>query len=99
MGNLSFADIMNKTLLIGLTYYKQDGIIDYQRQYWGTVIKADKELITIQKANGETVSIPPDLRSIKPADKGEYHLLSTGEVVIDPDYTSSWSIYPKSDDQ
>ena len=93
MSKIRFSDLKGKILLIGLTYYGEDGNITEQVQYWGTVVKADKEIITIRRANGELFSIPPDLSAIEPADKGEYRLNSTGEIVVDPDYVSSWSIH------
>lgn len=93
MAKICFDDLKEKTLLIDLKYYEKDGVVSDQTQCWGTVIKADREIITIRKMDGELFSIPPDLSSIEPAEKGEYHLHSTGEIVVDPDYISSWSVY------
>ena len=93
---LHFEDLMNKTLLVGLTYCKKDGETAGRRQFWGTVVQADEEAIAIRRSDGEVVTLPPDLRSIQPAEKGEYRLQSTGETVVDPDFTSSWSVYLKS---
>jgi len=36
--------------------------------------------------------LPPDLRAFQDAPPGEYRLRSTGEVVVDPDFISSWTI-------
>jgi hypothetical protein len=35
---------------------------------------------------------PPDQRAFKKARPGECRLRSTGEVVVDPDYTAVWTI-------
>lgn len=43
---------------------------------------------------GETYRLPPDLRAFAPAPPGEYRLRETGEVVVDPDYTTSRTIDP-----
>ena len=90
MSKLSLNKLIGKTILIGLTYSNKNNEIADRYECWGTVIQADNELIVISRSNGETFSIPSDLSSIKPARKGEYHLRSTGEVVVDPDYTSVW---------
>lgn len=90
---LSFADLLGKTILIGLTYYTKDNEFIEQKQYWGTVIEANEEHFYIKQKNGEIFSLPPDLRSTERAAKGEYRLRSTGEVVVDPDFTSVWSVY------
>ena len=34
----------------------------------------------------------PELRAAKPAPKGAYRLHSAGEAVIDPDFTSVWTV-------
>ena len=93
MNNISFDDLMGKVLLIGVTYYTHDNDFIEQRQYWGTVIESNKDRICIKQKNGELFKIPPDLSSIEPAPPGEYRLQSTGEIVIDPDFLTIWSVY------
>jgi hypothetical protein len=44
--------------------------------------------------SGETYSLPPDYSNIFAAPPGEYRLRVTGEVVANPDYTTTWSITP-----
>ncbi|MGB7589031.1 MAG: hypothetical protein WBM00_10020 [Solirubrobacterales bacterium] len=39
---------------------------------------------------GDLEWLPPDLRAFKPAEPGEYTLRPTGEVVVDPDFLSTW---------
>jgi len=41
---------------------------------------------------GEEYNLPPDTRSFRRAGPGEYRLRSTGETVIDPDFTVTFSI-------
>ena len=89
---LSFSDILGKVILVGFTYYTPDGEFVEQKQYYGTVVKCDETQILIRKKNGELFNIPPDLRSTKPASPGEYRLRSTGEVVVNPDFLSTWNV-------
>ena len=97
MSELSLSDLLGKTILVGITYYTKDNEFIEQKQYWGTVIEADEEQILFRQKNGELFSLPPDLRSIKPAPKGEYKLRSTGEIVVDPDFTSVWELIRNED--
>ncbi len=97
MAERSISDLLGKTILVGITYYTRDNEILEQKQYWGTVIEANEQQILFRQKNGELFGLPPDLRSTKPAPKGEYRLRSTGETVVDPDFTSTWSVYRDSD--
>lgn len=93
---LGFNEILDKVLLVGLSYYSEDNELLERVQLWGTVIEANEKNITIKKDNGEIFNLPPDLSSTTRARKGEYTLHSTGEVVKDPDFLSTWNItYPK----
>ena len=90
MVELSFSDLPGKTILVGITYYTRENEFIEQKQYWGTVIEANDKQILIRQKSGELFKLPPDLRSTEPAPKGEYRLHSTGEIVVDPDFTSVW---------
>ncbi|MFX0060574.1 MAG: hypothetical protein ACFFC7_00125 [Candidatus Hermodarchaeota archaeon] len=43
-------------------------------------------------------SLPPDLSAFQKAEPGDYRLRSTGEVVINPDFTVLWTVQPPSPD-
>lgn len=92
MKKITFHDLLGKVILIGLTYYSHDNELIGQKQYWGTVIEANKKRIRIQQNNGEIFSLPPDLRSTEKAPPGEYRLKSTGEVVMNPDFLTTWIV-------
>jgi hypothetical protein len=89
------AALLGKCVLVGLTYEKQDGTVTEQRQLHGTVVAADRSGIRLTLLGGElgsTFNLPPDTRAFSPAPPGEYRLRSTGEIVVDPDYLSTWTI-------
>lgn len=92
MKKLCFSDIVGKTLLIGLTFYSAEDEIIERRQLWGTVTEANKFHIQVKQNNGEIFSLPSDLSAIEKAPLGEYRLHSTGEVVVNPDFLTTWSI-------
>lgn len=92
MENITFSELVGKTILIGLTYYSAENVYLEQKQYWGTVTEANEARICVRLSNGELFGLPPDLSSTQRARLGEYRLRSTGEVVVDPDYLTTWTI-------
>ena len=82
-------------MLVGITRLNRAGKVAEQRQFHGRVARVSREEgIVIVNAAGEELKLPPDVRAFVPADPGEYRLRSTGEVVVDPDYTATWTITP-----
>ena len=45
LNNISFSDLLGKTILIGLTYYTADNEFIEQKQHWGTVIESNENQI------------------------------------------------------
>lgn len=90
------ADWIGMSVLIGLTWLNADESFDAQEQMHGRIVSASRTegfVIALEgKGAGQTYSLPPDLRSFKPAPAGEYRLKSTGEVLVDPDLLTSWTI-------
>lgn len=89
---LTFSDLIGKVILIGLTYYTDDDVFIEQKQFWGTVTEANDWRILVKLNNGELFSLPPDLSSTRIAPPGEYRLRSTGEIIVDPDFLTTWNI-------
>jgi len=89
------ARLIGKTLLIGVTDLDAGGSPVEQVQIHGIVVEADAHCgitISCQGDNaGRKFNLPPSLEAIVPAKPGEYRLRSTGEIVIDPDYTTTWT--------
>ena len=55
--------------------------------------------LTFATADGEVYILPPDLRPFSEAAPGSYSLRSTGETIVDPDFTSTWEIRsPREED-
>jgi hypothetical protein len=83
-------------VLIGITRVRDDG--SETEQMFGVIVSVNArhgfEIALQGLRKGETYWLPPDLRNIFPAPPGEYRLRSTGEIVINPDYTSTWTINP-----
>ena len=89
--------LVGKYLLVGMTYLAADGATVTQRvQYHGRIVKADRETgFEIECEGvwaGKKMILPPLLENLSPATPGDYELESTGEIITDPDLTSSWII-------
>ncbi len=93
MSEVTFSDLIGKIMLIGMTYYTHDDQFIEQKQFWGKVVEIREDVILVQQKNGENISLPPDLRSVKIAPPGTYRLRSTGETIENPDYLSTWIVH------
>lgn len=89
------AELLGKHVLVGITKLDHEGNLLEQIQCHGDVIVADERDGFCFKLRGtregEFEWLPPDTRAFVPAPPGEYRLRSTGEVVADPDYTTTWT--------
>jgi hypothetical protein len=95
--NEEFAQsLIGKLVLVGLTRLDAGGEEIQTKQFYGRVTSAHKTRgIAIKlegMRSGETYNLPPDTSALYPAKRGEYRLRSTGEVVVDPDFTTTWTI-------
>ena len=78
------------------TRRKQDRPINLV-QLHGIIQRVSREglVVALKGAReGETWTMPPSLTALHAADPGEYRLKSSGEVVVDPDFTAVWTIKP-----
>lgn len=89
---IALEELVGKVLLVGITYYTQDNEYIEQKQFYGIVTEATESVIRIKQKNGTETALPPDLSSTKRARPGKYKLRSTGEVVVDPDFLSTWNL-------
>ena len=92
-------ELVGKTVLLGLTFATSDGDVVEQVQRHGVVEQVDRdEGIGVRLVgpgrpwDHELYRLPPDLRPFSKAAPGAYRLRSTGETVVDPDFTSTWEI-------
>ena len=85
---------MGRTLLVGLTILDQDEQALERVEVHGTISSVSEGgFLELQRADGRGVfRLPFDPNSLNAASPGEYRLRSTGEVVVDPDFTTVWSV-------
>ena len=89
------ASLIGKRVLIGITYEDRRGERTRTEQVFGTVASADPDGIRVAldgARRGETKWLPPCTGAFRAAPRGEYRLRSTGEIVVDPDFTPQWTV-------
>ena len=86
----AIAHYLGKYLLMGITYLDADGGLLEKKELHGDIVRInDREGIVIKlRGSGDEFSLPPSLKILQKASKGEYCLHSTGEIVVDPDFTT-----------
>jgi len=92
-------DTLNKSCLIGLTYYAVQGDELKQNILAGRIVKVDNEIgITVElttndKNTGAHFILPTNLSCWFNAPKGEFHTSQKGVKIINPDYLVTWDIF------
>lgn len=86
-------DYVGKTLLIGVTYIDHEAKLTGQRQWFGVITEVSnaKGIVITLKNDTKLCALPPDLSALQPAKPGEYRLRSSGEVVTNPDFLTTWT--------
>ena len=89
------SELIGKHLLIGITFLDEDEHVIEQYQTHGIIMAINNDQgIVINKADGTgTYVIPPDIENLHPALPGDYRIRTTGEIVVNPDFTCTWTVY------
>lgn len=91
-------NLIDKILLIGITILNSSDELIAQIQVFGPIIEVNSNgIIILRNQTQSKFSIPADFENISLANPGEYKLRSTGEIVIDPDFISSWTVHSASE--
>jgi hypothetical protein len=89
------AELLGTHLLVGVTNVDHAGRVLDQRQFHGTVVRASvSEGVIVRDSAGHEHWVPLARDAFRPADPGEYRLRSTGEVVNDVTWLSTWTVHP-----
>ena len=88
-------ELLGKHVLVGITKIDSAQNIVSQDQFHGVVTAIDS-VIHIRLSTGADYTLPPDPASFFPATPGEYRLRATGEAVVDPNFTASWTVQAPS---
>lgn len=85
---------LKKHVIIGITYLDHNENLIEQKQLHGDIVRINENEGIVVRINGsdEEFKLPPDLSTLKKAPPGEYKFKSTGEVVINPDFMTTWTV-------
>ena len=90
----SVGQLLGKYVIVGLSYTDAlDNVID-SIQLHGRIHRINEtEGVVIRRDDKEEeYMLPLDLSAFEEAMPGEYRFSKTGEVILDPDYVSTWMI-------
>ncbi|MCG8667843.1 MAG: hypothetical protein MI867_00390 [Pseudomonadales bacterium] len=109
--SISLESIINKSVLVGLSYFDLNGNLLQQHQLCGLVVETDKEkgiAVKLLSSNGQNQQeestkeehfvLPSSLSCWFNAPKGQYKNADSGIDITDPDYLVTWDIYKKQDE-
>ena len=93
--------LVGSIVLIGLTFCDPSGEVERQEQLHGVVVEADPRngfLVKLGGAReGDDYWLPPHPSAFHPALPGKYEVVTTGEVIENPDFMSTWTIHRPAD--
>lgn len=92
------AKLLGSVVLVGITRRSVNG--ETLEQFYGTVQRANAQGIDLALSgsrSGENFFLPPDPRAFFPAQPGSYRLRNTGEIVENPDFTTTWTVDQNED--
>jgi hypothetical protein len=86
------ASYVGKTLLIGVTYLDHQECVTGQEQWFGTIkeVSIERGIVVDLEGSDQYCAIPPCMDSLQPAPPGEYRLRGSGQIVVDPDFLTTW---------
>ena len=93
MGVTDLGDMTGKNFLVGITYLGTESHPEQNVEFAGIVMSVDP-LVSVDRGTGELFTLPSVPDAFDRASPGEYRLRSNGEVVVDPDFVTSWTVSP-----
>lgn len=74
-----------------MTIREPDGEVVSRTQFCGVVLEVAEGVVVVDK-DGEPALLPSDDLAYTVAPRGSYTLAGSGEVVVDPDYVTTWDV-------
>ncbi len=106
--SMQLPDLLNKTCLIGLSYFNKDDELLKQSQLCGKVVQTDTEngiSVELQGAENKAQDgkpaifiLPPNLACWFNAPEGHYKNPESGVDIENPDYLVTWDIHQTTKD-
>lgn len=75
-----------------------DGLVLGREQFCGEVVDVGDGVVVVERPDeADPAVLPADEEAYKPAPPGEYTLAGSGEVVVDPDWLTTWTVLMEPD--
>jgi hypothetical protein len=92
-GARELARLVGARLLVGLTYVDETGGYLSSTQFCGRVLDVRDGVVVVANPEArEPVVLPAEAAAYSRAASGRYTLRGSGEVVVDPDYLTTWTV-------
>jgi hypothetical protein len=91
-GSEQLARMLGHRLLVGITYLDDAGGVRGTQQFCGRVLEVADGVVVVERPGDAPAVLPADAAAYRPAAAGRYRLNETGEVVVDPDFLTTWRI-------
>jgi hypothetical protein len=86
-----------KVFLIGLTFVDQEENLIEQYQTSGIVDELSNEgFLKFKRNDNSLFQVPYDKETIEEAVEGEYREKSTGNIIVNPDFITTWTVHIKT---
>jgi hypothetical protein len=80
-------------LLVGISYLDGEGNVAATEQFCGRVLDVGDGVVIVDRTGtAEPAVLPADAAAYRPAPAGTYRLASRDDVVVDPDFITTWRI-------
>lgn len=92
-GSRELSRLVGRRVLVGISYVDPAGARLDAAEFCGQVSEVRDGVVVLQDQHaGEPVVLPADAGAFQPAARGRYTLRGSGDVVLDPDYLSAWTV-------
>lgn len=92
-GGEQLSVMVGQRLLVGITFLDESGNVTNAQQFCGLVLEvADGVVVVERPGEPEPAVLPADVAAYRKAQSGRYTLRDTGEIVVDPDFVSTWQV-------
>lgn len=95
-GSERLAHLVGHRLLVGVTFRTADGTVLRREQFCGPVLEVGDGVVVVDRGD-EPAVLPADEDAYELAQPGTYTLSSTGEVVVDPEFVTTWDVVVEDD--
>lgn len=83
--------LVGRRLLVGVTVRDPAGAVLSRTQFCGEVLEVVDGVVVVDRG-GEPALLPADDLAYSNAPRGRYTLSGSGEVVVDPDFLTTWDV-------